>query len=54
MITNFKNAKKEILSMLFLFSLFFLALFFDEKAAVSGVLMCFFSILATNKFSQQA
>ncbi|EOO12875.1 hypothetical protein [Bacillus cereus] len=54
MLTNFKNAKKEILSMIFLFSLFFSALFFDENTAVSGALMCFFSILATNKFSQQA
>ncbi|WP_170969750.1 hypothetical protein [Bacillus wiedmannii] len=54
MLTNLKNAKKEILSMIFLFSLFFSTLFFDEKAAVSGALMCFFSILATNKFSNQA
>ncbi|ACM15863.1 TPA: hypothetical protein QC153_005618 [Bacillus cereus] len=45
---------KGSLAMLFIFSLFFIALFFDEKAAVSGVLMCFFSILAKEKFSRIA
>ncbi|SCN42075.1 hypothetical protein [Bacillus wiedmannii] len=54
MLIEVKNAQKEILFMVFLFSLFFTALFFDEKTAVSGALTCFFSILVENKFSQQS
>lgn len=48
-----KSTLKESLIMAFIFSLFFTALFFNEETAVSGALMCFFNILAENKFSQQ-
>ncbi|WP_176520541.1 hypothetical protein [Bacillus thuringiensis] len=43
---------KESLSVLFIFSLFFTALFFDENATVSGAFICLFSILTENKFSK--
>ncbi|WP_180233241.1 hypothetical protein [Bacillus cereus] len=54
MLIKIKNAKKEIFSMVFLFLIFFTALFFNEKIAVPNALMCIFTIYAKNIFSQIA
>ncbi|EJR27989.1 hypothetical protein H0I83_30820 (plasmid) [Bacillus thuringiensis serovar fukuokaensis] len=51
MVIQIKNAKKEIFSMAFLFSLYFIALFFNEKIAIANVLMCIFTIYAKKIFS---
>lgn len=49
MLIQIKNAKKEIFSIAFLFSLYFIALFFNEKIAMANALMCIFNINAKNK-----
>lgn len=49
-----KQAKNEILLMMILFSLFFIALFYNEVAAVLSVSFCLFKIIASNLFSQKA
>ncbi|MGK0535972.1 hypothetical protein [Bacillus sp. 'calajunan'] len=51
MLINVKNAKKEIFSMIFLFLIFFTALFFNEKIAVANMLMCIFTIGTKDIFS---
>ncbi|WP_179958486.1 hypothetical protein [Bacillus sp. BPN334] len=51
MLIQIKNAKKEIFSMAFLFSLYFIALFFNEKIAIANALMCIFTIYAKKIFS---
>ncbi|WP_167496990.1 hypothetical protein [Bacillus pacificus] len=54
MLIQIKDAKKEIFSVVFLFSLYFIALFFNEKIAIANALMCIFTIYAKNIFSQLA
>ncbi|MED3350921.1 hypothetical protein P4388_20150 [Bacillus thuringiensis] len=54
MFKKINKGLKETLFMVILFSLFFMALLFDEKTGVSSALMCFFSIFASDKFSQRA
>ncbi|WP_179863002.1 hypothetical protein [Bacillus sp. AFS098217] len=54
MMNIIKKAKKEILFVGGLFVLFCLALCYNEKTAVSSAAMCFFSILAKDKFSKTA
>ncbi|HDR4764737.1 TPA: hypothetical protein ACQ75Q_003863 [Bacillus thuringiensis] len=49
-----KQAKNEILLMMILFSLFFVALFYNEGAAVLSVSVCLFNIIAKDIFSQKA
>ncbi|MCR6850375.1 hypothetical protein [Bacillus sp. IBL03825] len=49
-----KQAKNEILLMMILFSLFFVALFYNEEAAVLRVSVCLFNIIAKDIFSQKA
>lgn len=53
-INHVKQAKNEILLMMILFSLFFIALFYNEGAAVISVSICLFKIIASNLLSQKA
>ncbi len=53
-INHVKQAKNEILLMMILFSLFFIALFYNEVAAVLSVFTCLFNIIAKDLFSQRA
>jgi len=48
-----KQAKNEILLMTILVFLFFVALFYNEGAAVTSVSMCLFKIIARDLFSQK-
>lgn len=49
-----KQAKNEILLMAILVFLFFIALFYNEGAAVLSVFACLFNIIAKDLFSQRA
>ncbi|MGX1461212.1 hypothetical protein ACUXG3_005600 [Bacillus thuringiensis] len=49
-----KQAKNEIFLMAILFFLFFIALFYNEGAAVLSVFACLFNIIAKDLFSQRA
>ncbi|MHA4414473.1 hypothetical protein ACX163_25375 [Bacillus cereus] len=48
-----KQAKNEVLLMMILFSLFFIALFYNEKAAVFNTSIIMFKIIAMDLFSHK-